>query len=226
LRVAQQGLQLRQQEINRKLQDLTPSGQGQVQNMARQFDNRPEVKDYSILTNKYQTLQNTINRGLGGPGDLVAIYEFMKALDPTSVVRESEAEAALKSGNIFSGWAARFNGAFSPHGGILPQQVKQDFLELVGQKMDVSRSQVKGLYQDYARRIEKIQGVEKGTGSTFLTDYPGIFEGPEAGKKPAETKAGAATGGTAKISTKEEYDKLPSGAQYIDAQDGKTYTKR
>ena len=36
----------------------------------------------------------------------------------------------------------------------------------------------------------------------------------------------AAGGGPAKVNTKEEYDKLPSGSTYIDAQDGKQYKKR
>jgi hypothetical protein len=51
-----------------------------------------------------------------------------------------------------------------------------------------------------------------------------------AGRRVPESMregGGAPTaGGAPKISTKEEYDKLPSGAQYVDSEDGKTYTKR
>lgn len=44
--------------------------------------------------------------------------------------------------------------------------------------------------------------------------------------KLSAMESGPASAGPLKINTKEEYDKLPPGAQYVDAQDGKTYTKR
>ena len=69
-----------------------------------------------------------IDSGVGGPGDLMLVFEFMKALDPTSVVRESEYESAAKSGNIFAGAYARFNGYLKEKGGFLPENVKKSFL--------------------------------------------------------------------------------------------------
>lgn len=42
----------------------------------------------------------------------------------------------------------------------------------------------------------------------------------------AVKKSAVPAAGSPKITTKAEYDKLPSGTQYVDAQDGKTYTKR
>lgn len=56
--------------------------------------------------------------------------------------------------------------------------------------------------------------------SPILPSAKAQLEKHGVGKKPA------AGGDTPQINTKAEYDKLPSGAKYVDAQDGKTYTKR
>jgi hypothetical protein len=101
------------------------------------------------------------------------IYEFMKALDPTSVVRESEYAAASKTGNIFLGWAARFNGLVRPEGGFMSEQVKKDFSEVLVKKLAVSNQQVKTMHGDFARRINKITG--QADGAEYLSDYSTIY---------------------------------------------------
>lgn len=149
--------------------DLTSGQMVQVNSLARQYDNHPLVKSYNEIAQKHAIIRGILDKpGLGGPGDLALVYEFMKALDPTSVVRESEYANAAQSGNIFSGAFAKFNGMLKPEGGFMPPGVKQAFYQLVGQRLQVNGRQAKGLYDDYGRRIEKITGQPGGT--DWLTD--------------------------------------------------------
>ena len=82
----------------------------------------------------------------------------MKALDPTSVVRESEYESAAKSGNIFAGVYAKFNGYLKEKGGFLPNNVKKSFLDITNQKLGVVEGQYNNLRNEY-RRIAASQGL-------------------------------------------------------------------
>lgn len=147
--------------------------QAPVQTIANQFDGEPIVKNYNEVVNKYQSVSRIINGGVGGPGDLAVVYEFMKGLDPTSVVRESEYASAAKSGNIFRGAMARFNGYFKDKGGILPPEVKDSFRSILGSKLGVVSSQYQNVFNEYGRRIDKLTGRNDGT--SYLTDYSGAF---------------------------------------------------
>jgi len=155
--------------------ELTPRQLSFIEPIARSYDSHPLVKDFNTQVTKYGSMKNLLDKKLGGPGDVAIIYDFMKALDPNSVVRESEYQAAAKSGNIFSGALARFNGYLKPEGGFLPDKMKQEFLDIVGNRMNVSRDQIGKIYQDYGRRIDKITG-QSGTGTDFLTNYGNLYD--------------------------------------------------
>ena len=93
----------------------------------------------------------------------------MKALDPTSVVRESEYAAASTSGNIFRGWAAKFNGYLKSEGGFLPDEVKNSFMDIVNVKFDAINQQYNNLFNETVRKINLKTGDEDG--SDYLTNY-------------------------------------------------------
>lgn len=121
--------------------------------------NQPIVKGFNEQLQKKLSVDSIINSGVGGPADLALVYEFMKALDPSSVVRETEYATAAKSGNIFSGVFARFNGYFKEKGGFLPPQVKQAFQDLVNRKFRVQET----LYNNFRNQFReqaKRQGLE------------------------------------------------------------------
>lgn len=144
-----------------------------VQSVANQFDGEQIVKDFNVVQNKYQSVNQILNSKLGGPGDLAVVYEFMKGLDPTSVVRETEYASAAKSGNIFAGVFAKFNGYLNPNGGFLPDQVKQSFLSILNSKLSTVQKQYQNLYDEYGRRINKLTGNTDGT--EFITNYAKAF---------------------------------------------------
>lgn len=180
---------------NRSGAGLTPSQSSQLNSLARSLDNHPIIKQYNIQNDRYNSMNAILQRGLGGPADLALIYEFMKAEDPTSVVRPSEYDAAAKSGNIFAGALAKFNGFLKPEGGFMPPQVKDAFLQIVEAKRKVSRGEAAKLYQDFSRRGDVIIG-QPGMAKNYFTDYANLYEDTPAATGGTGQQAPPAGGGS------------------------------
>jgi len=145
----------------------------QVDKISSSFDASPIVKQYNEVLNKKLSVDGIISSGVKGPADLALVFEFMKALDPTSVVRESEYDVAAKSGNIFSGVYAKYNGYMNEGGGFLPEKVRSDFQTLINTKFQVIDRQYENLKNEKARLIEqKTSKYDPNTpGSEYLIDY-------------------------------------------------------
>lgn len=163
----------------------------QVDKLSSSFDSSPIVKTYNEVQNKKLSMDAILASGIKGPGDLAIVFEFMKALDPTSVVREQEYANASQSGNIFAGAMARFNGYFDPNGGFLPQNVKNDFQNIINQKLNVADSQYQNLRNETARKIEmKTKQYDPNTpGTDYLTDYGGASTGQTILQDEAKAEA-------------------------------------
>lgn len=150
-----------------------------------QFDAQPAVKDYKLVRDQYQDFQSVVDGKYAGAGDLLMIYSFMKALDPTSVVRETEFEAAANSGNIFAGAMAKFNGAFRT-GEKLPRAVRDQFMQVVESR---KKTKEKGFETEYNRykRMAEGQGLPV---DMVVEDYTGKADkGKEAAKMTEQGKA-------------------------------------
>ena len=132
-----------------------------------QFRSEPIVKDYNEILGQKGTIDAYIQNGVGGPADLAIVFSFMKGLDPTSVVRESEYDNAAKSGNIFQGAWAKFNGYFKDKGGMLPANVRQEFQNLVNQKLAVKEKQYKNVKKQY----EDLAGRQQLNPQNVVLDY-------------------------------------------------------
>lgn len=145
---------------------------------ANKFDSQPVVKNFVEVQNKAASINRIIDSGVGGPGDLALVFEFMKALDPTSVVRESEFESAAKSGNFFKGAFAQFNGKFT-EGSFLTPEVRESFRTLAGEKFNVIQQQYDNTYDEFAKRINNVAGSD--VAPLLLTDHriEGLFDSPQ-----------------------------------------------
>lgn len=141
----------------------------QIDKLSKDFDSSPITKQFNEVQNKKLTFEQVINNEVKGPADLVMVFEFMKALDPTSVVREQEYNNAAKSGNIFQGAFARFNGYLTEGGGFLPQNVRKEFQNLVNQKYKVAEQQYLNNKKETARLINKKTGQQDG--EDYLKNY-------------------------------------------------------
>ena len=150
---------------------LSPTVASKVGTISQSFDSSPIVKQYNDTQNKLETTKSILSGVRTGPGDLAQVFEFMRGLDPTSVVRESEYATAAESGNLFAGWAAKFNGYLKPEGGFLPENVRQEFMSLLGKKLETSQRQVNNLRAEQARKINKWTG--RNDGEDYLTDFSG-----------------------------------------------------
>jgi hypothetical protein len=135
------------------------------------FNSHPIVKEYNEVQAQQATIKSVVAGRWSGPGDMSVIFGFMKALDPNSVVRETEYDNASKSGNIFSGWAARFNGKLNPSGGFLSDQVKKDFLATITARLNVKKQQYDNLRKEMSKRIDGIRSGTPETGDESLIDY-------------------------------------------------------
>lgn len=155
----------------------------QVDKLSAAFDSSPIVKNYNEVQNKKLSVDSILQSGIKGPADLALVYEFMKALDPTSVVRETEYSTAAASGNIFSGMYAKYNGYLTEGGGFLPEQVKKDFQTIINKKFDVANSQYANLRKEQARKIDMKTGSNDG--ADYLTDYGAAV--PQGNKQQTET---------------------------------------
>ena len=122
------------------------------------FLSQPAVRDFLTVQTKAQSINSIIDNGVGGPADLALVFEFMKALDPNSVVRESEYETAAKSGNIFKGVLAKFNGYMREEGGFLPDNVKEQFKEIANRKLEINRNTYEQI-RNNARKTAWNQGL-------------------------------------------------------------------
>ena len=145
----------------------------QIDKISSSFDSAPIVKQYNEVLNKKLSVDGILNSGVVGPGDLALVFEFMKALDPTSVVRETEYDNASKSGNIFLGAAAKFNGYMKPGGGFLPEGVRKDFQKLIDTKLNVATKQYDNFKKENARKINMKTGAQDG--EDYLTNYEGAL---------------------------------------------------
>jgi len=182
--------------------------QTRVQNLAADFDKNDTIKNYKEAALRAANVKSILKSKWSGPGDMAIVFEFMRSLDPTSVVREAEYETARKTGNWFKGAFAKFNGLFNESGGFLSDQVKKDFNAVLDNKIRLATKQVKGMYNDFGRRIENITRKQDGlAGTDHLTDYTAFFDDED---KPAPTTT--ATPKPAATAT----DKAPAGVDQAD----------
>jgi hypothetical protein len=162
-----------------------------IDRITNSFNTAPIVKEFNEVQAQHQTIAQIVNSKWSGPGDMSVVFAFMKALDPNSVVRETEYANAAKSGNIFSGWAAKFNGALNPNGGFLSDEVKRDFLRTIEARMGVKRAQYDNLRKQTVQKIDRIRAGAPETGEEAVTDYGAAFP----------PQAAPADGGTAPTAT-------------------------
>ncbi len=122
------------------------------------FEQENKLRDeYNNNTKDFRTVQsaysNIMKTGSTGAGDMSMLYQFVKLLDPNSVVRESEFATAAASGSL----GERIQGAAKQimEGGRLSDDLRAKFLQeaeniYLSQKEGYDRT--KQIYGDLAKR--------------------------------------------------------------------------
>jgi hypothetical protein len=80
--------------------------------MRSKFDQLPQVKTFNAARQQFNTLRNLASKpNTTGSDDLAIIFNFMKTLDPASVVREGEFQQAANSAGIIEAVGNKFQRA-------------------------------------------------------------------------------------------------------------------
>jgi len=95
---------------------------------AKQF--RTESKPFKESMLAFEKISaNALSKRPSGATDIAMIFNFMKSLDPESVVRGQEYEAAAGAGSLIRSLGVRYNRLLRGEDEKLPDQVRKDFYQ-------------------------------------------------------------------------------------------------
>jgi hypothetical protein len=167
-----------------------------------------QSKDFIAVGDSYNVVKQTAKDN-SAAGDLSMIFAFMKMLDPTSVVRETEFANAQNAAGIPERVQNTWNKALN--GERLSPAQREDFIRQAKNLYETRKSRneaVKKRYIEIAKR-------NKVNPDDVVGDM-GAFED--------EAQAAPAANAPVPVASEQEYEALPPGTQYI-APDGSTRTK-
>lgn len=140
-----------------------------AQTINKDFEDEPIVKAYNEGLQSIIVLEDTLANGVQGIQDVQLVYNFMKAIDPTSVVKQDEFDKVSSSGNIFAGAYAKFNKGYLGAGGFLPPEVKDTLINTARAGFEARNAQYYNIKAEKARQINQRLGITNG--ADYLTAY-------------------------------------------------------
>ena len=158
--------------------DITVSERNTLQN---QYDRDPGTKKNQHVLNSYTSVQSLVKEP-SPAADKALIYEFMKALDPTSVVRPSEAEETQALGNLANRAEAKYKSMVGGDG-LLTDAQRADIVTQVN-KLAKNAAENQSKLDNQFAELAKRRGVD--TKDLRFTIQP-TFETPAAGAGGAPT---------------------------------------
>lgn len=178
---------------------IVPDTTGQ-QDAQNQFANADKLRaDYNTLTKDFRTINDSFGRikvsakNPTAAGDLSMIFNYMKMLDPGSVVRESEFQNAAASGS----YGAQIQGMVQKAltGKRLADEIRDDFLsraKLLYASQERNYEQLRSQYEDMAVRANlnpKDVLTEFRAGDEPATEYKvgQTIDGPDGNKYKIKT---------------------------------------
>lgn len=159
---------------------------GNALSLRKEFNSEPIYKGYQEVKNAW----NQINTGLNAKspaGDLAAATKFMKLLDPTSVVRESELLMAMQASGALD---KLYNYAQMRVAGtkLTPQQ-REDFRLLADEFYKTSLNQYNDKFGEYSQIAirNNLNPMDIGKPEEFRSQAPASTSKPEQNKPPKPT---------------------------------------
>lgn len=182
---------------------------GNEQSMRKELSQRL-AQDQSVLS-MYRNVQSAATSP-SAAGDLSMIFAFMKMLDPGSVVREQEFANAQNAAGVPDQIRNAYNRAMS--GQRLNPNQRADFLRQASDLAANAQNRITSATRQY-------QGIADQYGydpqrATGMADFRDVTS--SASTSPSQQPA--------RPMTEQDFNGLPSGALYIDPDDGRTYRKR
>ena len=132
--------------------ELSPTQQTQYNKELDRFQWNAVVKWFEGWLTSFQSLWFALSEG-SWPWDMAGIFTFVKTLDPTSVVREAEYEAAAKSAWVW----ARLSNTFDrlTKGKSLTENQAEDFKKIAQVYIEQKAQSYDRLYTDMTSRYSK-----------------------------------------------------------------------
>jgi len=130
---------------------ITDTQRDQLNKTRDEFRANPVVKWFEEWLTQFENLWFALSQE-SWPWDMAAVFQFMKTLDPTSVVRESEYMAAAESAGKISKWKNMYN-KLSKWDLLTPQQT-EEFRNLATEFIMNKAKSYERLYNDMTRDLE------------------------------------------------------------------------
>lgn len=155
--------------------------------LRKEFNARPEVKEYRDVANSYRTIQQ-LQSSESAAGDISLIFAYMKMLDPVSVVREGEFATAQNASGIPDRVLNAYNKALN--GERLSPRQRQDFVTQARNIFDVRGRRFGELEREYRGYAEgygldpdrvvpqgdgqaaPVQGARRGNDGSYYIEDP------------------------------------------------------
>ncbi|MEM8794093.1 MAG: hypothetical protein AAGE61_00895 [Pseudomonadota bacterium] len=128
------------------------------QDLRKEYDGINTVKSFRDQTQAYQRVLSSAHEP-SAAGDMALIFNFMKVLDPSSVVRESEFATAAAAGSFGQRIQSSVNQVLS--GQRLSNQQRRDFVNRAG-KLYSGAAEIHGLTNRRFSNFAEQQGFEAG----------------------------------------------------------------
>jgi len=149
-------------------------------------------KNFIIVRDAFKNMHR-MSQDVSPAGDMGMVFSFMKLLDPTSTVRESEYANAAKAAGVPERLVAQINRVVN--GQILGPSQRQDFLkqaETLYRNQEKAHAQQESVYSELAEK-----------------------QGLDPKQVVVELRDSAVPALTAEVFSKEDYDALKPGTPYI-----------
>jgi len=117
-----------------------------VQSARKEFTALPQVKSFADQTTAYGRVMSSI-ADPSPAGDLALIFNYMKVLDPGSVVREGEFATAQNSGSVDDRTRSLYNRIMS--GERLSERQRSDFADRATRLYEGAEQQYKSIAEQY-----------------------------------------------------------------------------
>ena len=120
-----------------------------LKDLRKDFRSEPAVKRYVDRVDEFQKIEQIVEGWASWPWDMALVFSFMKWLDPTSVVRESEYALAAESAGALDRIGSLQLIQKWQNWEILTDTQKDEFVNITKAVMNVSKEQYNTILKNY-----------------------------------------------------------------------------
>jgi hypothetical protein len=159
--------------------NLPVSTQNKVISIANGFGSESEIKRFKLTVDAVNTITSIDPNSKNPALHQSVVYNFAKALDPESVVREGEYATVKKySQSLFNKYKGEISNAINGTGFLSPKAIT-DIQSAIQNLYDARLPQYKNSFEETSRVIDNIAGAP--VSGELMIDYRGGYSGGSSG---------------------------------------------